>query len=181
MAGKTEEDETEPGRKKSRLDEMMDAFEGGGRLSDLLLSTDAITQMELLRRQQEDLERTLLRVAEGADHLKVPEFSYFDIPFPIPDSYELRDEPAKDFYDALQKEYAKQAARLGPDEQLVILHYDAAGTPTDVRKFSYRSPALLVLYGENRTVIANVNSLQLVLGVIKVEPENKREIGFLIP
>lgn len=179
MADETRDDQdlSGGGKKKSRLDELLDEIGSADRLSDLQRVAGATSRLDSLSQLSDPLEHALC-TGEELRPTSVADLLPFDVLFPLLESFELKPEPARDFYDALQKEYDAVAARLDPDEQLVILHFDAAGNSTVVHQFAYRHPELLLLYGENRTIIANVNSLQLSLHVVKVMPENKREIGF---
>ena len=89
-----------------------------------------------------------------------------------------------DFYDRLQENIAELQADLKGDEHLEIL-CNPAGEPLSVENIGFHGPDLVILYGRDAhnnetTALVHVNTVQLVLKVMKAEdPAKRRRISFI--
>lgn len=91
---------------------------------------------------------------------------------------------ADTFYDRLRHQIENFQKDLKEDEQLAIYSYVGSNEPILITDIGYHNPFLITLYGtdskENACcVLAHMSSVQLVLKIEKVSPEERKEIGFL--
>ena len=90
-------------------------------------------------------------------------------------------EPAKEFYLVLMQQIEQITRGLNDTQQRLVCHYNEAREVSTIRGAGYRSPDLVILQAEDRIILAHVNSLQLTLRIVTVEPDKKREFGFHTP
>jgi hypothetical protein len=91
---------------------------------------------------------------------------------------------ADTFYDRLRHHIEETQDQLGDNQELAILYYTTGGDPIVISDIGYHNPNLIILYGmdskgNESNVLLHMESVQLVLKIIKVDNKPKRKIGFL--
>ncbi|MBD2458258.1 hypothetical protein H6G80_29855 [Nostoc sp. FACHB-87] len=94
---------------------------------------------------------------------------------------------ARTFYQRLKYHIKETQANLSEDEHLAIYFCNKAGEMILIEDIGYHNPNLIILYGQDLTgnpsnLLVHVESVELVLKVLKIENEpevKKRRIGFL--
>ena len=91
---------------------------------------------------------------------------------------------ADTFYERLRYQIEEIEKELAGDEQLAVVHYNSAGQPFMVRDIGYHNPNLIILYGQDAdnnecSILAHMNTIQLVLIRVKVKEVKPYRIGFL--
>ena len=115
-----------------------------------------------------------------------PDVMFPRITLPEIPKIEIKDYKLADtFYDRLRQHIEGTQNQLKKDEQLVLYYYNQTGERILVTDMGYHNPNLIILYGQDSngnecSVIAHMQSVQLVVKILKLENKaERRTIGFL--
>lgn len=106
--------------------------------------------------------------------------------FTLPKTLQIKDYRLADtFYDRLRQHIDATQKQLERNEQLAVCYYSLGGECILVDDIGYHNPNLIMLYGRDSqgnecNVIAHMQSLHLLLRVLKIEDgKERKQIGFV--
>lgn len=141
-----------------------------------------------IKKAAQDTAASIARMAQLQDQivkaaLTVPTFPR--IQMPDIGKLVLKDYLMADtFYEHLKHHVEETEKELAEDEQLAVVYRDSVGQSFVVRDISYHNPNLIILYAQDAnenecSILAHMNTVQLVLIRVKVKEAKPYRIGFL--